>query len=97
MKLYPGFAAEYKKRHDEIWPELSGLLKEAGISEYRIFLDESDNSLFGVMQVADEIKTDALPSHPVMQKWWAFMSDIMASNTNQSPQSVPLTEVFYLP
>jgi L-rhamnose mutarotase len=37
MQLFPGFEAEYRKRHDEIWPELVALLKEAGISEYSIF------------------------------------------------------------
>ena len=40
MKLKPGFEAEYKKRHDAIWPELSQLLTAAGVSDYSIFLDE---------------------------------------------------------
>ena len=37
MQLKPGQKEEYKKRHDEIWPELKQLLKQAGISEYSIF------------------------------------------------------------
>ncbi len=41
MKLKPGFEAEYQKRHDEIWPELSKVLTEAGVSDYSIFLDEA--------------------------------------------------------
>jgi L-rhamnose mutarotase len=40
MKLKPGVAAEYKKRHDEIWPELAAELRAAGVSDYSIFLDE---------------------------------------------------------
>ena len=33
MRLNPGQKEEYKRRHDEIWPELIALLKEAGISD----------------------------------------------------------------
>jgi L-rhamnose mutarotase len=38
-----------------------------------------------------------LPAHPVMQKWWEYMGDIMESNPDNSPVSIPLKEVFYLP
>ncbi|HUJ74747.1 MAG TPA: L-rhamnose mutarotase, partial [bacterium] len=48
MKLKPGFAKEYKRRHDQIWPELSALLKESGVADYSIFLDEETNVLFAV-------------------------------------------------
>lgn len=96
MHLSPGKAEEYQRRHDEIWAELTILLKETGISEYSIFLDEETNSLFGVMNVADELKLDELPQHPVMQRWWAFMKDIMATYEDHSPISIKLQEVFYL-
>ena len=97
MKLFPGFEEEYKKRHDEIWPELARLLKEAGVAEYSIFLDPETNSLFGVLKIDDPQKLDNLPQQEVMQRWWKYMSDIMESNTDHSPSSVPLKEVFYLP
>jgi L-rhamnose mutarotase len=97
MKLYPGFEQEYKKRHDELWPELEQLLKATGIHEYSIFLDESTNSLFGVLKAEDPKALDNLPSHEVMQKWWKYMGDIMESNPDNSPVSIPLKEVFYLP
>lgn len=97
MKLFPGCEAEYKKRHNEIWPELAELLKKTGISEYSIFLDEETNSLFGVMKAEDPAALDALPAQQVMQKWWAYMADIMESNPDHSPVSIPLKEVFYLP
>lgn len=96
MKLLPGFESEYKRRHDELWPELEELLKSTGISEYSIFLDETTNSLFAVLK-ADDIKLlDNLPTHSVMQKWWLYMKDIMESNPDNSPVSIPLKEVFYL-
>ena len=97
MKLFPGFEAEYKKRHDEIWPELSALLKDTGVSEYSIFLDEETNSLFGFLKVTDKANLDTLPAQAIMKKWWAYMGDIMESNADNSPVSIPLTEVFYLP
>jgi L-rhamnose mutarotase len=97
MKVFPGMEEEYQKRHDAIWPELTALLKDTGISEYSIFLDKKDGSLFGVLKVADAVKMDELPNHPIMKKWWSYMKDIMESNTDHSPVSIPLTEVFYLP
>ena len=97
MHLYKGFEKEYKKRHDQIWPELQMLLKDTGISDYSIFLDETTNSLFGVMKARDPEKLNDLPSSPVMQRWWKFMGDIMESNADNSPVVTPLIEVFYLP
>ncbi len=97
MQLHKGFEEEYKKRHNELWPELEQLLKTTGISEYSIFLDESTNSLFGVLKAVDPKALDNLPAQAVMQRWWAYMKDIMESNPDNSPVSIPLKEVFYLP
>jgi L-rhamnose mutarotase len=97
MKLHGGFEEEYRKRHDKLWPDLEKLLKETGISEYSIYLDSETNFLFGVLKAEDPSALNNLPSNPVMQKWWAYMKDIMESNADSSPVSVPLKEVFYLP
>jgi L-rhamnose mutarotase len=96
MQLFPGQVAEYRRRHDMIWPELVDLLHEKGIADYAIFLDESTHSLFGVLKIADPALLDELPAHPVMQRWWDYMKDIMATNADHSPVSVPLQEVFYM-
>lgn len=97
MQLFKGQEAEYRKRHDEIWPELAQLLRKNGISNYSIFLDESTNSLFGVLEATDPSALDRLPENAIMQKWWAYMADIMETNPDKSPISLPLKEVFYLP
>lgn len=97
MKVFPGMEDEYRKRHDAIWPELVDLLKATGISSYSIFLDDRDGSLFGVLNIEDAFKMNELPNHPVMKKWWNYMKDIMETNADHSPMSLPLTEVFYLP
>lgn len=95
MKLLPGFKDEYKKRHDEIWPELSALLKENGISDYTIFLDEDTNTLFGVQMLSGHSSQD-LGSTDVVKRWWAYMADIMETNPDNSPVSTPLIPVFHL-
>ena len=97
MKLFKGCEEEYKKRHDVLWPELETLLKQSGVKDYSIFLDEETNILFGVLKIEKKINLDELPNHPVMMKWWAYMKDIMESNPDNSPVSIPLKEVFYLP
>ncbi len=97
MKLFKGCEAEYKKRHNILLPELQALLKQTGIKEYSIFLDEQTNDLFGYLIIDNATKLDELPQQPVMQKWWAYMKDIMETNDDNSPVNIPLKEVFYLP
>ena len=97
MKLHKGFEAEYQKRHDAIWPELQALLKDSGIQEYSIFLDEATGNLFGYLQFNDPAAQQTLPHQPVMQRWWHYMKDIMEVNADESPVSIPLKEVFYMP
>jgi L-rhamnose mutarotase len=97
MRLNPGMKAEYKRRHDEIWPELVALLKQAGVSDYSIHLDDETNILFGVLWRSDDHGMDDLPSHEVMQRWWAYMADIMETTADNEPVSIPLETVFHLP
>lgn len=96
MHLHPGQSEEYKRRHDELWTELANLLRSTGIRNYSIFLDEETHTLFGVLDIDDPARLDEPPKHPVMQRWWAYMSDIMAANPDNSPVSTPLKEVFFL-
>lgn len=97
MKLLPGNEAEYQQRHDAIWPELEELLKAAGIKNYSIFLDTGTATLFAYLEAPDDQYKKTLPTEPIMQKWWQYMKDIMETNEDGSPVSVPLKEVFYLP
>lgn len=97
MQLNPGCLDEYRKRHDEIWPELVTLLQEAGMSDYSIHLDPDTNILFGVLWRAQDHTMDALPDHPVMQRWWAHMADIMVTHPSNEPFATPLVPVFHMP
>ncbi|ESQ76144.1 L-rhamnose mutarotase [Asticcacaulis sp. AC402] len=96
MQLKPGFEAEYQKRHDEIWPELSDLLHQAGVFDYSIFLDEKSLTLFGVLKRTENHTMDELPGTPLMKTWWAYMADIMDTNPDNSPVVTPLKSVFYM-
>ena len=96
MKLKPGMKDEYKKRHDEIWPELVTLLKESGVFDYSIFFDEETHILFATQKVKGESGSQDLGKNPAVQRWWAYMKDIMETNPDNSPVSIPLEEVFYL-
>lgn len=96
MRLNPGQADEYKRRHDAIWPALSALLHDAGIRDYSIFLDEESGVLFAVLRLAAGHRLADLPRHELMQRWWRFMGDIMATNADGSPQQVALRPVFHM-
>jgi L-rhamnose mutarotase len=97
MTLNNGFEQEYKKRHDQLWPELKSLLKKTGIKDYSIFLDEETNVLFAYLTIDDASKLNDLPKERIMKKWWDHMKDIMETNEDGSPKSISLKEVFYLP
>lgn len=97
MKLRAGFAGEYKKRHEAIWPELSALLKNAGIRDYHIFHDTATGILFAFLKTDNLPALDELPQDTIMQRWWAYMADIMDTNPDASPVAVPLEKVFFMP
>lgn len=96
MRLNPGCEDEYRKRHDEIWPELEKLLKDAGVSDYSIHLDRETNILFGVLWRTDNHSMDVLPTLEIMQKWWAYMADIMETHSNSEPVVTELVPVFHM-
>jgi L-rhamnose mutarotase len=96
MKLKPGFEDEYKRRHEALWPEMAKTLKEAGISDYTIFLDPETLTLFAVQKRDETSSAGDLPGKAVVRRWWEYMRDIMETNQDASPVEKPLTEVFHL-
>jgi L-rhamnose mutarotase len=94
MQLKPGYADEYRRRHDSLWPELGLALREAGIHDYHIFLDEQTLHLFAVMKLRPGHRVVDLPAQPVMRKWWDYMADIMLTEADNSPRQWPLKSMF---
>jgi L-rhamnose mutarotase len=97
MTLNPGQAAEYEKRHDEIWPELSAALTRAGVSDYSIWLDPETHHLFAILTRAEDHTMDELPRTEIVKRWWKFMADVMETDAENVPAQVALKRVFLLP
>jgi L-rhamnose mutarotase len=96
MQLKPGVVEEYRRRHDEIWPELSAAISAAGIYDYSIFLDEDTLSLFAVLKLREGETSQDLPDHPVMRKWWDYMAPLMEVEPGNRPKEWPLVQLFHL-
>ena len=96
MFLHPGCAAEYKRRHDAIWPELHELLKGSGVSDYSIYLDQEHHVLFATLWRSPGHTMDRSPGHPVMQRWWRHMADLMRTNADGSPVVERLPCMFHM-
>ena len=95
LKLKPGMAAEYKKRHDEIWPELSQAIQRAGISNYSIFLDEETGTLFAFQKLATNNAAADFRTLPILHEWWETMTPLMEVNADHSPVRTPLKLMFH--
>ncbi|WP_343208039.1 L-rhamnose mutarotase [Anaerolentibacter hominis] len=96
MKLYDGMAEEYEKRHNALWPEMKKMIHEYGGSNYSIFLDRETNVLFGYLELEDKERWDASAQTAICRTWWDYMADIMETNPDNSPVSVPLHLAFHL-
>lgn len=96
MNVYPDKHDEYEKRHNEIWPEMVDELHKHGASNYSIFLDKETNKLFGYVEIEDEVTWNKMATTEVNQKWWSFMEPVMKTNSDQSPVSKELKQVFHM-
>jgi L-rhamnose mutarotase len=97
MKLSSGNIEEYERRHEEIWPELVEVLREAGVRDYSIFYDEETKTLFASQKLTEENTVESLAMNEVVRKWWDYMNDeIMEYNKKDEPVVVPLKEVFHM-
>ena len=95
--LLEGKKEEYIRRHEEIWPELSALLKEAGISNYSIW--NVGNDLFGYYECEKGIEYAARmqAESPIVDKWNEYMKDVMIMPLDPETGAQPkLQQVFYL-
>lgn len=97
MKLHPGKAGEYRRRHDALWPEMAEMIHTYGAGNYSIFLDEAAHTLVGYIELQDEELWARSAETEICKKWWAYMADIMETNPDNSPVQKDLTPVFYLP
>ena len=96
LRLKPGAEAEYRRRHDELWPEMRTLLLESGIVHYEISLHPSTNMLFAFIVRRLDHTMDRIPDHPVGRRWRAHMADILETVEGIVPRVEPLARMFVL-
>ncbi len=96
MQVNPDAHDEYRRRHNPIWPELEQTLKSHGAHHYSIFLDEQRHLLLAYVEIESEERWDAVAKTEVCQRWWRHMTDVMATNADNSPVSTELSRIFYL-
>jgi L-rhamnose mutarotase len=96
MSVHAGHEAEYTRRHSPIWAELEDVLRSHGVLSYSIFLDPDTSDLFAYAEIESEDRWAAIAGTDVCRRWWRSMRDLMPSNTDDSPQTRPLREVFHL-
>ena len=92
---------EYEPKQPQLGPfrtvSDAQALKDAGVSDYSIWLDPQSNHLFGILTRADNHTLDTLPDTEIMKRWWAHMADVMETNEENVPTQIPLKRVFFLP
>ena len=96
MALRPGFQEEYRRRHNPIWPELQETLEEHGAANYSIFLDSYSDTLFAYVELESEERWNAVAATEVCKRWWQSMCDLMLTNSDDSPLTKELSEVFHM-
>ena len=97
MKLKPGNELLYKKKHDEVWPEISKALTNAGVTNYSIYFDKKDNTLIEYMELKENNTFDKLEDLDILKKWNVYMKDLLVtiSEDDATPVVNELVEVFH--
>lgn len=91
-RIKPGQKAEYKRRHDEIWPEMVEVLRQAGVCNYTIFA--AGDELFGYYECekgvawAERVQAQS----PVVDRWNAFMQDVLELEMDPETGAQPKLE-----
>lgn len=92
-----GMKAEYVRRHQEIWPEMVEVLKQAGIVNYSIW--NVGNELFGYYECEKgaDYAAKVQAESPVVDRWNEYMKDVMVMEMDPVTGAQPKAEeVFYL-
>ena len=89
----PETRREYKRRHDEIWPEMLDMMKRGGLRNYNIW--NVGTMLIEVYECDDPEKlSEVVSTSEVKKRWDAYMSDILVYNEDGS--ATPLDLMFYI-
>ncbi len=94
-RVLDGQLEEYIRRHDEIWPEMTAVLNEAGIHNYTIW--SVGNELFGYYECESiEYASKVQAQSEVVSRWNEYMKDVMIMEFDpDTGTSVLLQQVFH--
>ncbi len=97
MTLKEGKLQEYKKKHDEVWTEVSEILTSSGVTNYSIYYDKKDNTLIEYMELTDNNTFDQMEDLETIKKWNIYMKDLLVTKSEEdaSPVVNELLEVFH--
>ncbi|MBV2364706.1 L-rhamnose mutarotase [Streptomonospora nanhaiensis] len=98
LKVRPERLAEYRERHENVWPEMLAALSGAGWRNYSLFARE-DGLLVGYLETEDfAAAQEAMARTGVNARWQAEMAPFFEGLDGRGPDEgmVPLTEVFHL-
>ena len=97
MTLKEGKLDEYKKKHDNVWPEITEVLTNAGVTNYSIYYHEKDNTLIEYMELKENNTFDKLEDLDILKKWNVYMKDLLVtiSEDDATPVVNELVEVFH--
>jgi len=98
FRIRPDMAAEYKKAHDEIWPEMADAIRESGIRNYSIFF-RADGTLFSYFECEDASAAFAfMRAQEVNGRWQRAMERFFVKEDRAilGPEVEDIGEVFHL-
>lgn len=96
LKIKTGVKEEYKRRHDEIWPEMRQMLADAGLRNYSIWM-MGDDMLFGYYETDDDDYAVRFQAESkIGQKWEAYMADMLETRTMPDGTVQPCKEALDL-
>ena len=97
MTLKEGKLEEYKKKHDEVWPEITEALTNAGVTNYSIYYHEKDNTLIEYMELKDNNTFETLEELDILKKWNIYMKNLLVTKSEEdaTPVVEELLEVFH--
>jgi len=97
MTLKEGKLQEYKKKHDEVWTEVSEILTSSGVTNYSIYYDKKDNTLIEYMELTDNNTFDQMEDLETIKKWNIYMKDLLVTKSEEdaSPVVNELLEIFH--
>ena len=97
MRLKEGKIEEYKKKHDEVWPEITEALTIAGVTNYSIYYDKKDNTLIEYIELNDNNTFNNLEELDILKKWNIYMKNLLETKSveDATPVVNELIEVFH--